>query len=97
MPAHCRNLADQASRNERMARVGDRATVTTEHAPDVRSGVITERHRNGVTIRSNGVSKAARGFNWSWNEFDLEAGTQATLISERLLTEREKLDSTETR
>jgi hypothetical protein len=91
------NLANRETRNKRMARVGDRATVTAEHAPDVRTGVITHIERRGVTIRSDGVSKAAHGFNWSWNEFDLDAGVQAPLTSECLPVEREKLDSTETR
>lgn len=68
------NLADLPNRNRRMARVGGRATVTAEHAPDVRTGVITQIEPRGVTIRSDGVSEAARGFNWSWDEFDLEPG-----------------------
>jgi hypothetical protein len=68
------NLADLPNRNRRMARVGGRATVTAEHAPDVRTGVITQIEHRGVTIRSDGVGETAHGFNWCWDEFDLEPG-----------------------
>jgi hypothetical protein len=72
MPAAGFNLADQEGRNKRLAKIGDRVTVTAEHAPDVRTGVITDIERRGVTVRHDYMAVNAHGFNWSWNEFDLD-------------------------
>jgi hypothetical protein len=77
MPAAGFNLADQEGRNKRLAKIGDRVTVTAEHAPDVRTGVITHIERRGVTVRHDYMAVNAHGFNWSWNEFDLDPGTRA--------------------
>ena len=68
-PGH--NLADRRDRN-RLAKVGDRVTVTAQHAPDVRTGVITHIEPRGVTVRHDYMSATTHGFNWSWDEFDIE-------------------------
>ena len=65
------NFADRASRN-RLAKIGDRVTVTAQHAPDVRTGVITHIEPRGVTVRHDYMPATTHGFNWSWSEFDLE-------------------------
>jgi len=65
------NLADRRDRN-RLAKVGDRVTVTAQHAPDVRTGVITHIEPRGVTVRHDSMSATTHGLNWCWDEFDLE-------------------------
>ena len=66
------NLADQQGRNKRLAKIGDRVTVTAQHAPDVRTGVITHIEPRGVTVRHDYMSATTHGFNWDWSEFDIE-------------------------
>jgi hypothetical protein len=65
------NLADRRDRN-RLAKVGDRVTVTAQHAPDVRTGVITHIEPRGVTVRHDYMDVNTHGLNWCWDEFDLE-------------------------
>ena len=65
------NLADRRDRN-RLAKVGDRVTVTAQHAPDERTGDITHIEPRGVTVRHDYMSATTHGLNWCWDEFDLE-------------------------
>lgn len=68
-PGH--NLADRRDRN-RLAKVGDRVTVTAQYAPDVRTGVITHIEPRGVTVRHDYMSATTHGLNWDWSEFEID-------------------------